>query len=241
MRQRGFTIIELMLAMAFLTFVLLFVSLSMVQMLRGYDKGVTIKQINQAGRTLTEDLARSVRTASSTQEVITDKVDLGVICVGNIAYVWNPVYRQNKTYQNVNRYTFNAGGGNPAEQIGLARVYVPNPQGPSSVCQSAAPATTFFFTRNADNYTLLSPRSRITWASVDRSADGKAMKLTFYLGTYDTNETGALQAGNFADVYSTPYFPTAASAEPQCRDGQGAEFCFVTPFSVTVYLPNAVN
>lgn len=227
--------------MSFLSFVLIFVSLSMVQMLRSYDKGVTIKQVDQAGRVLTDDLSRLVRTASATTDVVSDNIDRGVICVGNVAYVWNPVFKANKTYQSTNRYTFNPSGPDPAEQISLARVLVPDPTLPGSVCRSTSP-TTFFYTKDGDNYALLSQRSRVVWASAARSSDGKILKLTFYLGTYDDTETAALAAGTVSDIYNTPYFPnTAPATPPQCREGDDGGYCFVSSFETSIYLPNALN
>ena len=81
-RESGFTVIELTLAMAFLAFIMLFTTLTIIQMMRTYDKGLTIKQINQSGRTLVEDLSRSV-SAGVASDINTSYIDQGRLCVGN--------------------------------------------------------------------------------------------------------------------------------------------------------------
>lgn len=84
-KQNGFTLVELMLAMAFLTFVLLFIVTAMVQYMGTYNKGLVYKEINQAGRTIFEDITRSLRTSSANVR----QMDEGRLCVGGQTYVWN--------------------------------------------------------------------------------------------------------------------------------------------------------
>lgn len=50
--NEGFTLIELMLAMAFISFLLLFMVAAILQVTRLYVKGSAIRQINQTGRQL---------------------------------------------------------------------------------------------------------------------------------------------------------------------------------------------
>ena len=84
-KQLGFTIVELMLAMAFLGSVMVLVTSVLVQSLNIYNKGVAIKQINQISRSLVEDV---VRVGSSSDK----DVSVGVSCmqIGSSVYVWNP-------------------------------------------------------------------------------------------------------------------------------------------------------
>jgi type II secretory pathway pseudopilin PulG len=236
-RRDGFTIVELMLAMAFLSFILVYVATSLVDMLRSYDKGVTIKQISQASSTIGDDLSRRLRTAASTQEIIATHSDQGVLCVGNIAYVWNPLYKPNKTYESATRYYFT--GGVP---VSLARWYVANPQSPGSICNS--PPASITRASDSQNYTLLSSRSRVLWTNVSRNNDSKLVKMTFYLGSYDSGENAALAATPAAapvGVYNTPFFASAAATYPTCRKDTEGSYCFASSFVTTVYLPNALK
>lgn len=82
---RGFTLTELMLAMAFLTFVLLFVVIALLQYMSTYNKGLVYKEINQAGRTIFEEVTRSVRSSSANIRFM----DEGRLCVGGQTYVWS--------------------------------------------------------------------------------------------------------------------------------------------------------
>jgi hypothetical protein len=86
-RQQGFTVIELILSLAFLSVMLLFVVTTTVQVMRSYNKGLTIKQMNQTGRSVTEDMARTARLAWA--ESVYDMADQGRLCVGGVSYVWN--------------------------------------------------------------------------------------------------------------------------------------------------------
>jgi len=88
----GFTLIELMLAMAFLSFMLIFIVLALIQYMATYNKGVVYKEINQAGRTIFEDVTRSLRVSSANVR----SMDEGRLCVGGQAYVWNTAATDNR-------------------------------------------------------------------------------------------------------------------------------------------------
>src|SRR5688572_27160282 len=87
--QHGFTLVELMIALAFTAFILIFATTAVIQVMQTYNKGVAIKQINQAGRTTLEEMVRYLRTADP------GVVDVGVAasqhraCFGGVSYVWN--------------------------------------------------------------------------------------------------------------------------------------------------------
>ncbi len=82
--QRGFTITELMLAMGGIAFLLLFVVFAIVHVMGLYTKGVAIKQINQSGRQLTEEITRAVRYGSEVRMLNDNR-----LCVGGKSYLWN--------------------------------------------------------------------------------------------------------------------------------------------------------
>jgi hypothetical protein len=236
-KSQGFTVLELTLAMAFLSFVLVFISLAVIQMLRIYDEGITMKQINQAGSNITSDLSRLIRTSVSTQDVITTNIDKGVICVGNVAYVWNPLYKSDKTLNTSTRFNFNG-----PEPISLARWYVGSPLSPSSVCNTAGAVSAR--AKDGDNYPLLSQRARVLWVNMSRSSDNKLIKITFYLGTYDPAELPYLSAvpnPSPSGVYNTAFFATSSSSYPTCPAGTAGVYCFAATFTDTIYLPNAVQ
>lgn len=61
--EKGFTLIELMLAMTFFSFILLFVTTGFIIVNRAYNKGLTVKLVQDEGRGLIEELTREIRTA----------------------------------------------------------------------------------------------------------------------------------------------------------------------------------
>jgi prepilin-type N-terminal cleavage/methylation domain-containing protein len=100
--KQGFTLIELMLAMTFIAILLVAIAITSIQISNIYSKGITLREVNQAGRAVSDDLQRSI--ASSVPFDVTPKVDDspatelskyvvrdggGRLCLGRYTYVWN--------------------------------------------------------------------------------------------------------------------------------------------------------
>ncbi len=100
--NKGFTLIELMLAMTFISVLLIAIAMTTIQISNIYNKGVTLKEVNQAGRSLSDEFQRSV--ASAVPFDVTPKVDNspatatskyvvrdggGRLCLGSYTYAWN--------------------------------------------------------------------------------------------------------------------------------------------------------
>lgn len=118
-RTSGFTILELALAMAFISFLLLAIGLITVQVSRIYEKGVTIKMVNSNGRELIDEFSRTILasrydkatdsggdhfeytyTGQTYGEVEINGEDkdvplFGAFCTGNYSYIWNTGYAIN--------------------------------------------------------------------------------------------------------------------------------------------------
>lgn len=104
--EQGFTIIELMLAMAFVAALLLTVALTIVQIGTIYNKGMTLKEVNQTGRTISDDLRRSV-AASSSFNLATNFQERewgGRFCTGQVSYLWNYAQALQEGDTAVNRF-----------------------------------------------------------------------------------------------------------------------------------------
>ena len=87
--QKGFTLIELMIALAFVAFILIFATTAVIQVMQTYNKGVAVKQINQAGRTTLETLSRNLREADPGVVDVSLVGSQRRLCTGSISYVWN--------------------------------------------------------------------------------------------------------------------------------------------------------
>lgn len=102
-KTRGFTLVELMLAMAFVGVLLVAIAATAMHIMRTYTKGLTIREVNQAGRTITEDVQRTIAMATpfkvspAKTGTPSDDVDSkyvtrpggGRLCTGAHTYAWN--------------------------------------------------------------------------------------------------------------------------------------------------------
>ena len=91
-KKSGFTLIELTLAMTFISVLLLVIALTVIQIGNIYNKGLTMKDANQAGRSLTSELQRSISESTPfdlSTHYISDKAWGGRLCIGRYTYIWN--------------------------------------------------------------------------------------------------------------------------------------------------------
>jgi len=101
-KTHGFTLIELMLAMTFITVLLMAIAMTTIQIGNIYNKGITLREVNQAGRAISDDIQRSI--ANSIPFDVTPRIDDspetetskyvvrdggGRLCLGRYTYVWN--------------------------------------------------------------------------------------------------------------------------------------------------------
>lgn len=99
--QHGFTLVELMLAMAFVSFLLIAVALTVIQIGNTYTRGLTLKQVNQSGVSISSDMVRSISavrpfdvSAGNGHYVVQSSTPGGVVkggrlCTGSYTYIWN--------------------------------------------------------------------------------------------------------------------------------------------------------
>ena len=82
-KQRGFTLVELMLAMVFLSSILMLSTLLLIQIMNIYTKGMTVSQINQVGRIFVEEVTRKANAGG--------RLEAGTNCISinGVSYVWN--------------------------------------------------------------------------------------------------------------------------------------------------------
>ena len=101
----GFTIIELTLAMAFISVLLISIVLVSIQAGKMYNRGIILRGVNQAGRDIDtvmrqdflqtdsrqiykDDSGESVITVSNVVEGVSEPIN-GRLCLGSYSYVWN--------------------------------------------------------------------------------------------------------------------------------------------------------
>lgn len=89
--KRGFTIIELMLAMTFISVLLLGIAMTIIQIGTIYNRGMALKEVNQSARDIGADVRRTISTADAIK-LDTDLVKTssgGRLCLGTVSYIWN--------------------------------------------------------------------------------------------------------------------------------------------------------
>ncbi|HEX6416131.1 MAG TPA: prepilin-type N-terminal cleavage/methylation domain-containing protein [Candidatus Saccharimonadales bacterium] len=93
---KGFTLVELMLAMTFISILLVGIAITTIQISRIYNKGITLREVNQSGRAVADELQRTIASstpfdadpASPTSRYIV-RPGGGRLCVGRYSYTWN--------------------------------------------------------------------------------------------------------------------------------------------------------
>lgn len=139
-RQHGFTLIELMLAMGFVSLLLIAIAMTVIQIGNIYNRGITLKDVNQAGRSLASELQRSINQTAPFSVVVDHTIDPnsryvqqdwgGRLCLGQYSYIWNYGVALDPTKLNPNRNIY-LGSSN---EIRFVKVFDPN----TSYCTKAS-------------------------------------------------------------------------------------------------------
>ncbi len=103
-KQSGFTIVELSISMSMLSVLLLIILFSILNITSVYNKGITLKRVNQSGRSISKEVQADLRQSTpSTGDATTGvgsnfavrdgqlagkDVHTG-ICTGHNSYLWN--------------------------------------------------------------------------------------------------------------------------------------------------------
>lgn len=89
-REDGFTIVELVLAMSFLAVLLLAIAMVSMQVGSIYLKGLTLREVNQAGQQISSDIRNQLNQSVATAITADNNNQTGDrLCVDNVVYAWN--------------------------------------------------------------------------------------------------------------------------------------------------------
>lgn len=106
-RSKGFTLVELMLSMAFISVLMVAIAMTVIQIMSIYNKGVTLRSVDQAGRSISQDIKYTLSSsqildvdsagASGNDFILqarlgddaTAQPDGGRLCTGTYSYIWN--------------------------------------------------------------------------------------------------------------------------------------------------------
>lgn len=93
--KQGFTLVELMLSMSFVAALMIAIAMTVVQLGNIYNRGLMLKEVNQAGRSLASELQTSIAQSSPFNiKLGADSRYIkqswgGRLCIGQYSYVWN--------------------------------------------------------------------------------------------------------------------------------------------------------
>lgn len=102
--KSGFTIVEISIATAFISILMIVISVVIINIVGIYQKGTVMKNLNSTGRALVDDIEKSIEAASpanvisknqTTTKYQWDKYynqnsdsNIGVFCPGQYSYIW---------------------------------------------------------------------------------------------------------------------------------------------------------
>lgn len=230
-RDDGFTIVELMLAMAFVSALLLAVAMTVVQIGNTYNRGLTYKSVNQAGGALANEMQRSIN-ASAPFDISIDGSGDGLhyvkknwggrLCMGQYSYIWNYGGAIKSESTNLNEYS------DSEDTIRFVKVLDPS----SSYCSdptsniASSTAVEILDTGQSDlavhNFSISSDNS-----AYDARTGQRLYSISFLIGTNDqTALTGSYDSTacrTASDVNSDPSYCAVNQFDIVVRAGNIAE------------------
>lgn len=210
--QNGFTLVEMLFALAFMAFLLIFATTTVIQVMQTYNKGLAVKEINETARAAMDDMSRIIK-ASSPSAIVTTTASNGRVCFGSVSYVWNT---QNNT---TNQYTDNTA-------VTLARV---NDAG-SSLC--VATAGVYPKVNKAQATELLSSNVWVQQLTVTPGVNSTFYDIFMQLSTVDDPSSPALTY-----AWSNPI----PEQRVVCKGGNVGQYCAVANFSTSVNARGGAN
>ncbi|HMQ96098.1 MAG TPA: hypothetical protein PKD19_02655 [Candidatus Saccharibacteria bacterium] len=208
--SRGFTLIELTMAILFISFLILAVGFISVNVGNMYQKGTTLKAVNQSGREVADTMRRDIMQAGNSIKVATPGNGNTIRwCLGTVSYVANKASLIN----NNPAQAFKVNG----EVARLVRMSDPS----QSIC-SASPAYPMSAT-TTDAVDLLGSATPalaiydMKLTSLTGSAQQSLHEVSFLLGTA---EKGIVSASNYC--------------LPNTNPNANANYCSVVEFKTII-------
>lgn len=246
-QHQGFTIIELMLAMTFVSMLLLAIAMTVIQIANIYNRGLILKSVNETSRTIGDELTSAMRTSSvfsldaDTNRYVEEAWG-GRLCLGQYSYVWN--YADAVVKQDVNRYQYteNTNAGNVVIENGVRSTeigFVKVSDGGGAYCvrdpdtnryPNINPANSVELLRSGDHTLFLHAFKMDTAATGRDSLSGQQLyRAAYRLGTSDV------------DVMNRDDGGRVLGCKTPAEGGSDVNFCVVQDFSLVFRVTNGVN
>ena len=236
-RQHGFTLIELMLAMAFVSALLIAVAMTVIQIGNIYNRGITLKEVNQAGRSLASELQRSINqsapfsieTGTIGSRYIKQSDWGGRLCLGQYSYIWNygkAIYFNDAS--NLNVYS------DISQQIHFVKVFDPNTSYCTEVSKKIDSSNAVELLDTSQNNLAIHSLTISTKATAGDSKTGQQLySIEFLIGTNNQN----VQSNQAALTYESG----VAACKPPSESGADPSYCSVNQFDIVARAGNTVE
>lgn len=241
-RTDGFTLVELLLAMTFISALLLAIAMTIVQIANIYNHGMILKEVNQSSRTISEELDGAIKGSSTftTDPAARRYVNNqwgGRLCTGQYSYVWNYGIALSLNSSNRNLYTAVNGAGNTTvngattnSEISFVKVLdaagaycIPNGTG---AYPAVNPVGATELLRAGDHSLAIHSFAITSTPSAQDSLSSQALyRVSFSIGTSDINA--------LTEDRTQCKAPNVAGADPN--------YCSVQQFTIVLRAVHGVN
>lgn len=236
--RRGFTLIELMLAMSFISVLLIAIAMTVIQISNIYNRGITLKDVNQAGRSISAEIQRSVSESPAfsiepgpgSHYIQQDWG--GRLCVGQYSYIWNygkAIEDAKGDTSKLNTYDAKINFTKSKEVLRFIKVLDPS----SAYCLDTSKdidPTGAVELLNVGEHNLAIHKFTIQsgLTAVDAKTKQQLYAISFTLGT---NDQAALMYDSGLN----------ASCKPPGDAGSDIDYCSVNQFDMTIRAGNSVK
>ncbi len=231
-KQSGFTLIEVSTALIFVGFIIFILAATTVNIVRSYNKGIWLAQINQAGQQMNSDIGDKARYSPAA----TVKPDERRMCINGVSYLWNTQKDIDDDPEN-NRYS--DGTGTP---IRLARI--DDPKGDYCNNTNKQPKLP---SADSDVHILLGRGATIQEFKVEQKTDAPLLTISVVVSTEGANRpykvtldksgkykedmtNGTWQCGDLIDSNNNNMFDNNEVFTPAKN-----QYCSFAKYTFTVY------
>lgn len=199
-KQSGFTLIEVSTALIFVGFIIFILAATTVNIVRSYNKGIWLAQINQAGQQMNSDIGDKARYSPAA----TVKPDKRRMCINGVSYLWNTQKDIDDDPGN-NRYS--DGTGTP---IRLARIDDPG----GKYCSSDLNKQPKLPSDDSKVHILLGRGATIQEFKVEQKANAPLLTISVVVSTEGANRPYKVSLDNVSGKYQEDM----ANGTWQCGD-----------------------
>ncbi len=172
-KQSGFTLIEVSTALIFVGFIIFILAATTVNIVRSYNKGIWLAQINQAGQQMNSDIGDKARYSPAA----TVKAKERRMCINGVSYLWNTQKDIDNGQLGGNVY-FGSGG----TPIRLARI--DDPGGEYCIAPTRQPGLP---STNSEVHILLGRGATIQEFEVKQKTDAPLLTISVVVSTEGAN------------------------------------------------------